>query len=226
VSLRAGDTVEHFVIVSPLGEGGMGQVYVARDTRLQRSIALKIMQPEAAGDASGKGASNGAARLLREAQSAAGLEHPNVVTIYEVGEIKGEGEEAGRPFIAMELVKGRPLRAFVGDERVPMKERVRWLADIGRALAAAHKAGLVHRDIKPENVMVRDDGVIKVLDFGLAKRAASTSNSASSSTEAQVLPSLTGMSARSDGSPPGAASRRRRRLVCSMSPSGVRPSRG
>jgi serine/threonine protein kinase len=170
----------------------MGQVYLARDTRLQRSIALKIMQPEAEGDASGQGASNGAARLLREAQSAAGLEHPNVVTIYEVGEIKGAGEEAGRPFIAMELVKGKALRAFVGDESVKMKERVRWLTDTARALAAAHRAGLIHRDIKPENVMIRDDGVVKVLDFGLAKRAASGTQSMSSSTEAQVLPSLTG----------------------------------
>ncbi len=170
----------------------MGQVYLARDTRLQRSIALKIMQPEAEGEGSAQSASNGAARLLREAQSAAGLEHPNVVTIYEVGEIKGEGEEAGRPFIAMELVKGKALRAFVGDESVKMKERVRWLTDTARALAAAHRAGLIHRDIKPENVMVRDDGVVKVLDFGLAKRAASGAQSMSSSTEAQVLPSLTG----------------------------------
>ncbi len=170
----------------------MGQVYLARDTRLQRSIALKIMHPEAGSGEESQGTSSGAARLLREAQAAAGLEHPNVVTIYEVGEIKGEGGEPARPFIAMELVKGKALREFVGDESVPMKERIRWLGDVARALGAAHRAGLVHRDIKPENVMVREDGVVKVLDFGLAKRAAGTTASSTSSTEAQVLPSLTG----------------------------------
>ena len=180
------------MIVSLLGEGGMGKVYVARDTRLQRSIALKIMQPEAPGSVSGSGASNGAARLLREAQAAAGLEHPNVVTIYEVGEIGGAGEDAGLPFIAMELVKGRPLRALIGAPQFSMKERIRWLTDVARALGAAHRSGLIHRDMKPENVMLRDDGVVKVLDFGLAKRATSGEATLSSSTEAQVLPSLTG----------------------------------
>src|SRR5438552_3907530 len=101
MSFRPGDIVEHFVIVSLLGEGGMGQVYVARDTRLQRSVALKIVHPGEGASAGAEG-SEGAARLLREAQSAAALEHPNVVTIYEVGEVQTEGEERGRPFIAME----------------------------------------------------------------------------------------------------------------------------
>jgi len=191
VSLRPGDAVHHFVIVSLLGEGGMGQVYVAQDTSLQRQVALKIMQPDAAGDTSGSGkSSHRGARLLREARSAAALEHPNVVTIYEVGEIPGDGEAAGHPYIAMELVKGKPLRAFVGDASVPIAQRVRWLADVARALSAAHTAGLVHRDVKPENVMVRDDGGVKVLDFGLAKRWSAPAGS-SSSTEAQVVPSLT-----------------------------------
>jgi serine/threonine-protein kinase len=190
--LRAGDVVEHFVIVSALGEGGMGQVYLARDLRLQRSIALKILRPDNSAPGSGDLASSGAARLLREAQAAAGLEHPNVVTIYEVGEIKGEGDDAGRPFIAMELVKGKALRAYVGDATVPMMDRLRWLLDVARALGAAHRAGLVHRDIKPENVMVREDGVVKVLDFGLAKRGGPPIPTGSSSTEAQVLPSITG----------------------------------
>jgi serine/threonine protein kinase len=190
VSLKPGDTVEHFTIVSSLGQGGMGQVYLARDTRLLRSVALKIVHPGDASHPSAQG-SDGAARLLREAQSAAALEHPNVVTIYEVGEVHTDGEERGRPYIAMELVKGRSLRTFVGDASVPLARRTSWLADIARALAAAHRAGLVHRDIKPENVMVRDDGVIKVLDFGVAKRAVTPSMSSTTSTEAQVLPSLT-----------------------------------
>jgi serine/threonine-protein kinase len=188
VDLRPGDRIEHFVIVATLGKGGMGQVYLARDTRLQRSVALKIMQPAPPGDSDK--ASGGAARLLREAQAAAALEHPNVVTVYEVGELHEDGDRDGCPFIAMELVKGKSLRAFVGDAAVPIRERVRWLTDVARALGAAHRSNLVHRDIKPENVMIRDDGVVKVLDFGLAKRSAGPVTSVSS-TEAQVLPSLT-----------------------------------
>ncbi len=171
----------------------MGQVYLARDTRLNRQVALKVLHPEdeqtRGSPASDDRRSEGAARLLREAQSAAALEHANVVTIYEVGEVDEDGEKV--PFIAMELVKGRNLRAYVGDVTIPLKTRIRWLVDVARALGAAHKAGLVHRDIKPENVMLRDDGVIKVLDFGLAKRAARSSISTTSSTEAQVLPSIT-----------------------------------
>ncbi len=190
--LRSGDPVQNFVIVSLLGEGGMGQVYVARDTRLNRNVALKIMHPEADAPSPSGGnerRSEGAARLLREAQSAAALDHPNVVTIYEVGEVTEDGEKC--PFIAMELVKGKTLRAYCGDPAIPVAQRLRWLADVARALGAAHKAGLVHRDIKPENVMIRDDGMVKVLDFGLAKRAARTGVSTTSSTEAQVLPSIT-----------------------------------
>jgi serine/threonine protein kinase len=188
MTLRPGDLVEHFQVVALLGEGGMGQVYLARDTRLQRSVALKIVHSADAGSASG---TDGAARLRREAQSAAALAHPNVETIYEVGQVRSAAEERGRPFIAMELVKGRSLRAFVGDPSVAIGTRVRWLTDVARALSAAHAAGLVHRDIKPENVMVREDGVVKVLDFGIARRAPAPSVSSTSSTEAQMLPSLT-----------------------------------
>ena len=191
MSVQIGDTVEHFLIVSLLGEGGMGQVYLARDSRLQRSVALKIVHPDAAPSDTADSNSGGAARLIREARSAASLEQPNVVTIYEVGTIAGEGDDAGRPYIAMELVKGKPLRALIGDDTFPQAVRLRWLLDVARALAAAHALGLVHRDVKPENVMVRDDGVVKVLDFGLAKRASSKAR-LSSSTEAQVLPSVTG----------------------------------
>src|SRR5262249_55564290 len=108
--------------------------------------------------------SEGSARMLREARAAAALDHPNAVAIFDVGAV---GELT---FIAMELIEGRALRHYVGRAGVSWDKRLRWLADVARALGAAHKRGLIHRDIKPENVMVRDDGVVKVLDFGIARR--------------------------------------------------------
>jgi serine/threonine-protein kinase len=111
--------------------------------------------------------------MLREAQVAASLVHPNVVAVYDVG------VEDGAPFIAMELVSGRPLREFVGDSAVPLATRIRWLVDVARALAAAHRAGIVHRDVKPENVIVTDEGVVKILDFGIARRTSQSIPAAS-----------------------------------------------
>jgi serine/threonine protein kinase/ABC-type branched-subunit amino acid transport system substrate-binding protein len=177
--------VSHFVILSPLGEGGMGQVYMARDAKLNRHVALKIIQPEAITDS--EAAWSGAARLIREAQAAAGLEHPNVVTIYEVGELPARDGTPATPFIAMELVRGKSLRDLLGAP-VPIRERIRWLVDVARALGAAHAAGIVHRDVKPENVMIRDDGIVKVLDFGLAKldRRVADMTSLASLTGAQI----------------------------------------
>ena len=140
----------------------MGQVYRAYDPRLRRKIALKVLRIDKDNEAT---ASYGALeRILREARAAAALDRPNAVSVFDVGEVDGT------PYIAMELVQGVSMRDYVGDPTVSYDRRVRWLVDIARALAAAHERGLVHRDVKPENVMVRDDGVIKVLDFGIAKR--------------------------------------------------------
>ena len=161
--------MDRYVIEGFLGAGGMGQVYRAYDPRLQRMVALKIVLPADA-DAPGAPESEATARLLQEARAAAALDHPNVVSVYDVGQIEGPGAARGTTYIAMELVKGESLRAYVGDPSVPMDERVRWLAAVAGALAAAHRAGIVHRDMKPENVMVRQDGLVKVLDFGIAKR--------------------------------------------------------
>jgi len=141
----------------------MSDVYEAIDQRLHRHVALKVFRP-------GDGAEgNGSSRLLREARAAAALEHPNVVAIYDVGEAEDPPPLRGIPYLAMELVKGKLLRDYIG-ANVAIDDRVRWLTEIASALIAAHARGLVHRDIKPENVIIREDGTVKVLDFGIAKR--------------------------------------------------------
>ena len=157
--LAVGETFERYEIESLIGRGGMGEVYRATDTRLRRKVALKVLRPDRGGD-------EAVARLFREARSAAVLSHPNTVAIHDVGEAEGIF------YIVMELVTGTPLLAYVGDDRVPVARKLGWLVDVARALEAAHKAGVIHRDVKPSNVMVSDDGVVKVLDFGLAKSLA------------------------------------------------------
>jgi hypothetical protein len=161
VELSPGETFGRYTIESRIGEGGMGTVYAATDTKLERRVALKLLRADTEkGDA---GRAGRAERMLREARAAASLEHPNAVRIHDVGEV------GDTPYIAMELVVGRSLRSFIGEE-VPLATRLGWLVDIASALHAAHERGLVHRDVKPDNVMVADDGTVKVLDFGIAWR--------------------------------------------------------
>ena len=157
-----GDRIDRFVIEAVLGEGGMGRVYRALDPRLGRRVALKVMLAEGASATSRLEA---ALRMEREARAAAAFNHPNVVAIYEVGEVEGS------PYIAMELVSGQTLRAHMADKTAGEAQRLDWLLDVARGLGAAHRAGLVHRDIKPDNVMITTDGVVKVLDFGIARRS-------------------------------------------------------
>jgi len=151
-----------YKIDGPLGRGGMGDIFRAYDPVLRRWVALKVLRREVVtGDA--ESLRRARAQLLREARAAAVLNHPNAVAIFDVGEV---GET---PFLAMELLEGRSLREYIGDPRVDIRTKLAWLADVARALAAAHEKGLIHRDVKPENVMVCADGTIKVLDFGIAK---------------------------------------------------------
>jgi len=174
--LRPGDNFGRYTIEALIGQGGMGCVYRAHDPRLDRRVALKVIS-----EGSGGGVAN--ARLLREARAAAAFDHPNAVAIFDVNELAGE------PYIVMELVEGRTLRHVPGAVALPVAVRVAQLADVARALGAAHKRGLVHRDIKPENVMIRDDGMVKVLDFGIARRTGGSVDPRSATQPA--LPTLT-----------------------------------
>jgi TolB-like protein/predicted Ser/Thr protein kinase len=154
----AGRELGGYQILSRLGAGGMGEVYRARDVKLGREVALKVLARSAAGDPAYL------QRFEEEARLASVLNHPNIVTVYGVGE---EGDIA---FIAMELVRGRTLREVFAGHALRVGEVLNVAAPLADALAAAHASGIVHRDLKPENVMVTSDGLVKVLDFGLAKR--------------------------------------------------------
>jgi eukaryotic-like serine/threonine-protein kinase len=156
-ALQAGEILGHYQIQSLLGKGGMGQVYLAEDTRLRRKVALKFLSSYLTRD------HDRLRRFEHEARSASGLNHPNIVTIYEIGEVDG------RSFIAMEHIAGETIRQRIEHTQLKLGEVLNIGEQIASALAAAHAAGIVHRDIKPENIMLRQDSYVKVLDFGLAK---------------------------------------------------------
>jgi serine/threonine-protein kinase len=149
----------HYRIISRLGAGGMGEVYRARDEHLDRDVAVKVLPATSFDDPTAR------ARLVREARAAAALNHPNICTVYEAGEADGQA------YIAMELVEGRTLSALLDAGRLPPEEVVHYGRQLADALTHAHDRGVVHRDLKSHNVLVTDDRRIKVLDFGLAKRA-------------------------------------------------------
>lgn len=146
-----------YEIIAPIGSGGMGEVYRAKDTRLGREVALKILTPGETGNEERK------QRFLQEAQSASSLHHPNIITIFDVG------SENGLYYIAMELVKGKPLEELIPRTGFGLSEVLKYGIQIANALVSAHSAGIVHRDLKPANIMITEDGQAKLLDFGLAK---------------------------------------------------------
>ncbi len=155
-----GTTLSHYCVLERLGEGAMGEVYLAEDQRLHRPVALKLLRPELVADVEAR------ARLLREARAASSLSHPNVAVIYEVDETSRDGVAA--PFIAMEYVAGSKLEDLIDDGSLGFGAALRIAAQVAEALAEAHAKGLVHRDVKPSNVRLAAGGRVKVLDFGLA----------------------------------------------------------
>jgi eukaryotic-like serine/threonine-protein kinase len=159
MTLSAGARLGPYEILAPLGAGGMGEVYRARDTRLGREVAVKVLPPEVAADA------DRLRRFEKEARAASSLNHPNIVTIHEVERIDSTS------FIVMELVDGKTLREVVSESAMPVRRLLAIAVQIAEGLARAHSAGIVHRDLKPENVMVTKGGLVKIMDFGLAKLA-------------------------------------------------------
>src|SRR5438034_2382816 len=155
--LSPGFNLSHYRILSKIGAGGMGEVYLAEDTRLDRKVALKILPAEVASNRERM------ERFIREAKSAAALSHPNIAQIF------GIGEHDGTNFIAMEFVEGVTLRDKIHRERTELRKLLRYMQHVAEGLAKAHAAGIVHRDLKPDNIMITRDGFAKVLDFGLAK---------------------------------------------------------
>jgi eukaryotic-like serine/threonine-protein kinase len=155
-----GKVAGHYRLLEKLGEGGMGEVYRARDTRLNRFVAVKALPADKLQDSGWR------ARFIQEARAASSLNHPNIVTVYDIV------TEDESDFIVMEYIKGETLAEKIAHKQLRPQQTLRYAAEIAEALARAHSAGIVHRDLKPSNIMIGDDGAVKVLDFGVAKRTA------------------------------------------------------
>jgi eukaryotic-like serine/threonine-protein kinase len=166
MTIAAGAELAHYKVISMIGAGGMGEVYLAEDLRLRRKVALKMLAPDLTGD------EHGLQRFEQEARAASALNHPNIMTVYEFGQAEG------LHFIASEFVEGATLRQRVACGKLELNDAIDIAIQIASALTAAHASGIVHRDIKPENVIVRSDGIVKVLDFGIAKLGPKRSASA------------------------------------------------
>ena len=157
MSLAPGDKLGPYEIRAPLGAGAMGEVYRAHDPRLGRDVALKVLPADFASDPTRL------ARFSQEARAASALNHPNIITIYEIGDTETS------PFMAMELIEGRTLRSMINGAPLTLRTALQIATQLADGLSKAHEAGIVHRDLKPDNVMVTKDGFVKILDFGIAK---------------------------------------------------------
>ena len=166
--LTSKEKVGPYEIVAPIGAGGMGEVYRARDTRLGRDVAIKVLPKEVAAN------SDRLNRFEQESRSASALNHPSIITIYDIGSFDSTS------YIAMEYVEGKTLRETLASDPLPLRRGIQIAAQVADGLAKAHAAGIVHRDLKPENIMITKDGFAKILDFGLAKLTANTDGELSS----------------------------------------------
>jgi Tol biopolymer transport system component len=185
-TLEAGDKLAHYRIVSALGSGGMGEVYLAQDLTLERSVALKVLPPQVVRN------EERLRRFVIEAKAASSLNHPSIVTIYEIGSGPVERDGAGSDsvhYIAMERIDGHTLGEAIHEDREDLRRLLGFLAQAADGVAKAHAAGIVHRDLKPGNIMVSRDGFAKVLDFGLAK----LTESRSAESDASVAPTRTSL---------------------------------
>ena len=160
--LSSGTSIGPYKILSPLGRGGMGEVYRARDERLGRDVAIKVLREEDAEDP------DLLARFQREARSASSLNHPNIVVVYEAGAAAVPGREAPVHYLAMELIDGEPMSASLTGVPMPLRRFLEIATQLADGIARAHESGIVHRDLKPSNVFVTPEGRVKILDFGLA----------------------------------------------------------
>lgn len=177
MALQPGQAVGSYELIAPLGSGGMGDVYRARDLRLGRLVAVKFVSSHL------HGSPDAAARLDREARLASSLNHPGIVTVFDVG------HHEGTPYVVMELIEGRSLSARLAEGRLPLREAVEIGLQAADALAAAHEAGIVHRDLKPQNIMLTAEGRAKLVDFGLSKSAPSPEGGNSETTANETLTS-------------------------------------
>ena len=175
MSLSPGTKLGPYEILSALGAGGMGEVYRARDTRLKREVAIKVLPARYASDI------ERLQRFEQEARATAALSHPNILAVFDVG------HAAGQPYVVSELLQGQTLRSRLQSGPLPVRKATEYALQIARGLAAAHLQGILHRDLKPENIFVTRDGQIKILDFGLAKLIQPESPAAGFSATADVV---------------------------------------
>ncbi len=175
MNIEKNTTISHYKILSGLGKGGMGEVYLAQDTKLDRKVAIKFLNEEFSKDADKLN------RFVQEAKAASALNHPNILTVYEIGETDDTH------YIATEFIEGKTLRGEMKNGSCSLEEKLKIAIQISEALSAAHTVGIIHRDIKPENIMVRTDGYVKILDFGLAKLIEKRFSDSNSEAETQNL---------------------------------------
>src|SRR5687767_8489956 len=169
------ETIAHYRIVEPIGAGGMGAVYKAFDNKLQRVVALKVLPEEYVAQQDRR------RRFFQEARAASALNHPHILTVYEVG------EDDGKPYIAMEFVEGETLRQKIKANGLQLRETIDIAIQIAAGLSRAHEIGIIHRDLKPENLMLNRDGYAKILDFGLAKLVAERERALAADSEQKTL---------------------------------------